>query len=153
MRLEFTIPIRTVPGLNAREHWAKRAKRVKQERAAAHLMAKLPAANLKRVEEKAQDWARFYPLEITLVRVKPRGPKTDSDNLQGAMKAIRDGIADAFGIDDGDETVAAWRYGQGKGPWGVRVIIRDAMTVEIETKLGFAEEAMLKSLEKALFRP
>lgn len=122
MRLEFVLPLRTVPGLNAREHWAVRAKRVKHERQSAKLLSKFAAKQLRNLEHFA-NWTELYPLTITLTRLKPRGPQTDDDNLQGAMKAIRDGVADALEINDGDTTVAQWRYGQEKGRWGVRVLI------------------------------
>ena len=57
--------------------------------------------------------ARFkVTLEITLTRVGIR--KMDSDNLSGSCKAIRDGIADALEIDDGDERLD-WQYRQEVG--------------------------------------
>lgn len=39
------------------------------------------------------------------------GPKMlDSDNLEGALKAVRDGIADGLGLsDDADGGVIEWR--------------------------------------------
>jgi hypothetical protein len=47
----------------------------------------------------------------------------DDDNLQGAAKAIRDGIADKLGINDNDKRVQ-WRYAQEKckrGQFGIRI--------------------------------
>lgn len=41
------------------------------------------------------------PATVTLTRVGPR--KLDGDNLAGAFKAVRDSVADAYGVDDGDE--------------------------------------------------
>ena len=52
------------------------------------------------------------PLEVELVRVAPRS--LDSDNLTSSLKAVRDGVADWLGVDDGDERVR-WTYGQRKG--------------------------------------
>ena len=52
------------------------------------------------------------PLEVELVRVAPR--RLDSDNLTSSLKAVRDGVADWLGVDDGDERVL-WRYRQRKG--------------------------------------
>lgn len=46
---------------------------------------------------------------ITLLRIGKR--KVDSDNLQAMGKGLRDGIADALGIDDGDER-HQWVYEQ-----------------------------------------
>jgi hypothetical protein len=37
--------------------------------------------------------------------------KLDDDNVRGALKAIRDGIADALGTDDGSECLS-WAYAQ-----------------------------------------
>ena len=38
----------------------------------------------------------------------------DDDNLRGALKAIRDGVADWLGVPDNDARVT-WRYDQRKG--------------------------------------
>jgi len=43
-------------------------------------------------------------LPVRLVRIAPRG--LDDDNLGAAFKSVRDGIADALGIDDRDPRVA-----------------------------------------------
>lgn len=61
-------------------------------------------------------------MTITLTRVygAGRGLKNkaarmlDSDNLAGAFKAVRDGVAEAMGIDDGSERLE-WRYAQTQG--------------------------------------
>ncbi len=53
------------------------------------------------------------PVTITLMRISPR--LLDSDNIEGAFKHIRDGIADAFGVDDSPRSPVTWRYGQRKG--------------------------------------
>lgn len=105
------IPIHTVSEANQREHWAPKAKRVAHQRAIARLMTQQHASALPR-----------YPLVVTLTRVAPR-PLDSDDNLNGSMKAIRDGIADAMGIKDNDPRVS-WRYAQEKGPphwYAVRV--------------------------------
>jgi len=93
---QFTIPLRTYSLANQREHWAKRAKRCKAERDAARLMC--PPFDL--------------PCEVTITRIAPRG--LDDDNLRGAGKAIRDGIADRLGVDDRSPLVE-WRYAQRRG--------------------------------------
>lgn len=68
------------------------------------------------------------PLDILIVRI---GPGTmDSDNLAISGKNLRDGIADALGIDDGSPLLT-WRYEQekpakgAKHRYGVRVVIRE----------------------------
>jgi hypothetical protein len=96
------IPMRLVSLTNQREHWSKRAKRAKEQRGL--------------VEACLKNWLRGKepPLEIAILRIAPR--RLDSDNLQGACKHVRDGIADAIGIDDGDPRLT-WHYGQtSRGP-------------------------------------
>ena len=102
------LPIKTVGGLNAREHYRARAKRVKTERTEAAFAVRV---------------SRHKPLpcKVLLTRISPG--TLDDDNLQGALKAIRDGVADALGIDDRDPRVS-WRYAQakaGKGVYAVRI--------------------------------
>lgn len=106
--LTFSIPVHTVSEANVREHWAKKAKRAKEQRLAAWVLAmaatgpSLPFGGGDRVS-------------VHLVRVGPK--ELDSDNLARALKAVRDGIADAIGLDDGDKRIT-WTYGQEKGPRG-----------------------------------
>lgn len=106
MHATYLIPIKTVTGLNAREHWRKRAARVKAERAATSLIVK----------------AFPTPCIVRLVRLS--SALCDDDNLQGACKAIRDEIAKICGVDDGPRGPITWAYGQDKckrGREGVRV--------------------------------
>jgi hypothetical protein len=42
-----------------------------------------------------------FPVKVTITRCGPR--KLDVCNLGSALKAVVDGIADAYGVDDGDE--------------------------------------------------
>lgn len=58
------------------------------------------------------------PLVVTMTRHGPK--KLDDDNLQGACKAIRDGIADSIGVDDGSD-IYTWVYKQKVGPYGVTI--------------------------------
>lgn len=102
------IPIKTVSEANRRDHWAKKAKRVKSQREAVYLAC--PKAEV--------------PCVVTLTRVAPRS--LDSDNLQSALKATRDSVAQRLGVDDADERVE-WRYAQEKGKeFGVVVEIESA---------------------------
>lgn len=97
------IPIRAVSLANQREHWARRAKRAKEHRRAGYLATK----------------AHALPLIVILTRIGKR--KLDGDNLQGALKSVRDGVADRLGIDDANPLVR-WEYAQeiGKG-YAVRI--------------------------------
>ena len=107
----FTIPgLRLVNETNAREHWAVRSNRAKEQRDTARLSVHgsthIPAG-------------RKY--EIHICRVGPR--KLDSDNLAASAKHVRDGIADALGVNDGDESRAIWHYAQAPGKHGVYITI------------------------------
>lgn len=109
----LTLPIRTVSETNQREYWAARHRRRKRQRADAYLIVGLMA----RVESLR------VPCVVTLTRIAPRG--LDGDNLQGALKAIRDGVADGLGVDDGDPRIT-WLYDQRRGgakSYGVEITI------------------------------
>jgi len=57
-------------------------------------------------------WAK-PPLVVTLTRVYGcHGKRWDDDALQPAMKAIRDGIASALGVDDGNVEAITFQYKQ-----------------------------------------
>lgn len=103
MRLGFTIPIQLVSEANTREHWAKKARRARAQRAAA-LMAVRAHANGRKLTA---------PFVVTLTRISPRG--LDDDNLARAFKAVRDGVAEALNVDDGDERRIRWAYRQERG--------------------------------------
>lgn len=97
------LPIRTVSENNDREHWAVRHRRRKKQRLAATngvspVLGSVPGQG---------------EIKVRLTRISPR--QLDGDNLQGALKAVRDGISDAFCIDDGPRTRLKWFYGQEHG--------------------------------------
>ncbi len=52
------------------------------------------------------------PRAVTLTRLAPR--ECDDDNAVGAMKAVRDAVARAFGVDDGPRGPITWSYAQRK---------------------------------------
>ena len=108
--MRFAIPIRTVSEANRREHWAAKAKRAKAQRGLAGALTRLNLINAEPCKFDAPRNSRRR--SVTLTRVAPR--KLDTDNLARSLKAVRDGIADALGIDDGDERVA-WLYAQRRG--------------------------------------
>ena len=114
--IEVSLPLRTRSTLNVREHWRKRAKRAQEERAVVRMRLAV-----------VRGWAPSLPVTVTLTRVGPRA--LDGDNVQGALKAVRDGVADALGVDDGSEDVQ-WLYEQRGGAYEVRV------KVESKTKSG-----------------
>lgn len=108
--IAVTLPIRTVSESNARDGWRARAKRAQQQRGIARMM--LVTRGLR---------SSTAPLTVTLTRIAPSSG-LDDDNLRGALKACRDGVADALGVDDRDARVT-WRYDQRRGAWGVEVCV------------------------------
>lgn len=105
-----TVPIRTVSESNVRGHWAKKAGRVSGHREAAGLAVRAALHKLVPVP---------IPALVVLTRVAPR--VLDDDNLRAALKACRDGVADAFGVDDRDPRVT-YAYDQRRGAAGVYAV-------------------------------
>lgn len=109
--IAFELPIRTISLTNARGHWAKRHALRQQQRQVAYAMT---CSKTFRKE-------RTLPATITLTRIAPR--RLDDDNCVSALKSVRDGIADAFDRDDGDDGFT-WRYDQeNRSDYAVRVKI------------------------------
>ncbi|WP_312905408.1 RusA family crossover junction endodeoxyribonuclease [Stutzerimonas nitrititolerans] len=75
---------------NARVHWAKKSKAAKQYRAECFLLTKKAGIAAPLADEI------LFALEF----VPPDRRKRDDDNLLASCKALRDGVADALGIDD-----------------------------------------------------
>lgn len=100
-------PMRLVNGTNAREHWGARKRRAASQRGPVALALR------PRLIVCPAPWA------IQITRIGPR--VMDSDGLQAAAKHVRDGIADALGIDDGDKR-ATWLYSQRKAAAGDLVV-------------------------------
>ena len=102
------LPIYTKTRDNERCHWRQKAKRTKLEREAAFWAVKASVMPL-------------FPVCVTITRCGPR--KLDAVNLGSAMKAVIDGIADAYGVDDGDERWR-WVFAQRKQSlYGVEIVI------------------------------
>jgi crossover junction endodeoxyribonuclease RusA len=105
---------------NLREHWATRARRAKKHRFDAELVTRLGV----RGSLSAALRSRGGTVRLLLIGHRKR----DSDNLAASLKAIRDGIADGLGLDDGDARLQ-WVYVQGPGS-------RTMRGVEIEVGVG-----------------
>jgi len=122
---EFSVllPIKTVSELNTRDHYMKVHKRRSQQRRDAHWLM------------KGNDKPSL-PVSIKLTRISPR--RLDhGDNLNASMKAIRDGIADWLGVDDGNERIF-WDYFQtrpSKGETGVLVRVRELTSTKARQRL------------------
>ena len=99
----ITLPIHTGLGLNDRSHWAARAAKTKAARQAAYLATK----------------AQPLPCVVTITRLS--AGELDDDNLRGASKAARDGVADRLGVNDRDPRVT-WQYAQERAPRGTHAV-------------------------------
>lgn len=104
------LPVATVSEANGRDHWSKKAKRTRRNRTCARLLC--PKAEL--------------PAVIKLTRLS-RG-RLDDDNLRGALKAVRDGIADAFGVPDNDPRL---RFEYDQAPRGDK--LQGSVLVEVRS--------------------
>jgi hypothetical protein len=108
LELAVTIPVRTCSEANSHEHWRYRQRRAQIQRGLArqYVFGRLPR----------------LPATVTLTRLAPR--KLDSDNLASAMKHVRDGVADAYGVDD-RSALYRWDYAQEKAKeYGVRIEVK-----------------------------
>lgn len=101
------IPIKTAGGLNNREHFAVRSKRVRKEREAAGWV----------LEGSTKP---ALPCTVLLTRVAPSNG-LDDDNLAGSLKSVRDEVARWLGVDDRDRNTVRYRYSQRRGPWAVTI--------------------------------
>ena len=99
MRIE--VPIRIESVANLREHWAAKAKRSREHRAAVWYALKATKA------------PHALPCTVTLTRIAPR--TLDShDNLRSGLKAAVDGVASWLMVDDADPRIT-WAYAQQAG--------------------------------------
>ena len=98
--VNVVIQLRTVSGMNVREHWAVKAGRAKKHRGETFMQLRCAALG------------HSVPCAVTLTRIAPRA--LDGDNLQAALKNVRDGVADFLKVDDRDPRVT-WAYDQRKG--------------------------------------
>lgn len=94
---------------NLREHHHAKAERMKAHRLIGRSLGRRVAP-----VRILMPWA----VVVQLTRVAPR--PLDDDNLASALKAVRDGVADALGVDDRDPRVV-WLVDQRKGKAAVEV--------------------------------
>ena len=96
--LTITIPIPpTILSPNARAHWAAKAKAVRYHREAAKIATVAAAIAVGHRSIDTASW-REVVLRTTWYATSKR--RRDRDNAYASLKAARDGIADAFGVDD-----------------------------------------------------
>ena len=101
MRVAVTLPIRLVSEANSHTHWRERQKRAKEQRLAAEMSLRAAVRNM-RGRLVLNPWIPTI-LVVTITRIAPRA--LDSDNAVGSAKHIRDGVADALGVNDRDPRV------------------------------------------------
>lgn len=109
----FVLDIKTVSEANKHEHWRARQRRAKGQRFAAASRLMLSLGNMNPLCRGS--YFGHHPegrVEVSIKRIAPR--ELDGDNLQTSQKHVRDGLADALGVNDRDKRIT-WVYGQGKG--------------------------------------
>jgi hypothetical protein len=128
--IKFDIPLQTKNPLNGPQGRTRaamfgKAARRKKERNTAKL------CTLSAIRSQLEYWplndlimrVRGKPYTCTISRLS--AGELDGDGLQASLKSIRDGIADACGVNDNDPRVV-WAYSQRKvkrGTYGVEVEI------------------------------
>ncbi|HEV57524.1 MAG TPA: hypothetical protein ENN87_08500 [Phycisphaerales bacterium] len=116
--MQVRLDIRTWSEPNLRGHWARRARRAHQQRQTSRTLVRAALTALPPAQGVLDGRRR---ITVRLTRLGPR--RLDSDNLAAALKHVRDGVADAMGLDDGDERLR-WLYDQRKaGPDEYAVLV------------------------------
>lgn len=115
---------------NLREHWGTRKRRVKAQRTAT-AMALLSAQTSDRIWQVRARLKRGEKLHVKLLRIAPRF--LDTDNLAGALKAVRDEVAKQLGVSDSPDSPVTFGVGQTKplrpkATPGVMILIGGAVT-------------------------
>lgn len=108
------LPLHTHNSTNNRRHWRFVWTRSKRERGTAAMLVR---NQLVRNGVKP-------PAVVTITRLS--AGELDDDGLRSALKSVRDGIADAFGVDDSARSPLRFEYAQEKckrGAYAVRVEI------------------------------
>jgi hypothetical protein len=111
--ITFFVPVKTSNESNGSQglRWLKAKKRKEAREAVA-----------KAVKELEPVSAEAFPVVVMLTRLS--AGVLDDDGLRSACKAVRDGIAEWLGVDDGDVNRLRFAYDQEKAPqktYGVRV--------------------------------
>jgi hypothetical protein len=104
--IEVRMNMKIVSVANMRLHWAVKAKLVRDQRTRTRMSLNAAAQS---------SGLEMLPVTVVLTRVAPR--RLDGDNLQSGFKAVRDGVADWLGVDDGNGLID-WQYAQRSGKAG-----------------------------------
>ena len=104
--IEIRMNMKIVSVANLRLHWAVKAKLTRDQRTRTRMSLAAVAQSF---------GVEVLPVTVVLTRVAPR--RLDGDNLQSGFKAVRDGVADWLGVDDGSSLID-WQYVQRSGKAG-----------------------------------
>ncbi|WFG54160.1 hypothetical protein Mx9_p53 [Myxococcus phage Mx9] len=127
--IKFDVPIKTKSTANLREHWAAKYKRTDAQKSA--------------TRRKCPEWQAGPLLVVRLTRVSPR-QLDRGDNLNSALKSVRDALAAWLRVDDRTPLVE-WLYAQEKGSephvrvevgWGDSPLVTAANTIRAAEALG-----------------
>jgi hypothetical protein len=114
--IEVRMNMKIVSVANMRLHWAVKAKLTRDHRTRTRMSLAAVAQS---------SGLEMLPATVVLTRVAPR--KLDGDNLQSGFKAVRDGVADWLGVDDGNGLVD-WQYAQRSGKAGEYAVEIEVIT-------------------------
>lgn len=118
----IVLPIVLVSEANMREHPGARSSRAKAQREAVKLALAAYLGDCTKLVARG-------PIDITITRLSTH--PLDDDNLAGSCKRLRDGIAEAFGVNDRRREVIAYFTAQERSPkWGARLWIRRRAVAE-----------------------
>lgn len=126
-RLELLIPVRTENPLNGATGNTRLAATIRSRKRAKH-RATARFLTLGAMAREGLTRAQLVPCVVRLTRIS--AGTMDTDGLAASQKGIRDGIADALGVNDGSVFID-WRYAQEKGKpkyHAVRVVIERRAT-------------------------
>jgi len=116
-------PLRLSNAANKRGHWALHSKASKQQRD----LARTKTLDLESIGELVR-LGELDRLAVAITRFAPK--RMDSDGVIASAKHIRDGVAEALGIDDGDGRVTYLPVQQRKGKYAVTVHFFEVPTRE-----------------------
>lgn len=114
-----------IPGLrlvtlsNQRETWQRAWTRSKAHRGQTKFLVEYEMRKAKLSQANLLDAGG---LVVLITRLAPLGELDHDDNLNNSGKHVRDGVADALGLDDKTPYIA-WRYRQAPGDYGVVIDI------------------------------
>ena len=122
---------------NRKPHWAAKARAAKAYRKECHALARQAMRQRWVTVEQVRDALETHGhLDLHLEFYPPDRRPRDDDNLEGAFKAGRDGIADAIGVDDRNFRVIKWLHrDQPRKGGAVLVTITAGQTAAIEMVL------------------